>query len=198
MLNQEPEGAAEQKSRQREQAFVKSQGAYYEKQKWQSTTRNRKDTAVWIGTTDNSLRQTIGIGLSHFVISEKMEDKVPASKWPLASYAGDEGTVEDSCKNVLQRKLRCNLDDMKDPGHAMWNTCKGSLKKSGLWDHTGLMMLAWNAPHGPWAEDRRYREAFFFVLCVVTPFCTFVILCIFNVSMLEVCIYTQFHYNFNL
>ena len=25
-------------------------------------------------------------------------------------------------------------------------------------NHTALMMLCWNVPHGPWAEDVRYAE----------------------------------------
>ena len=90
-LNDEAEGEAEDKARKREQAFVQAQGSLHGKNKWHTTSRNRKDAAIWISTTDNSMRQTIGVGLSHFVVPPDGDEKQkPPLELPPASYAGDE------------------------------------------------------------------------------------------------------------
>ena len=80
-LNDEAEGEAEDKARKREQAFVQAQGSLHGKNKWHTTSRSRKDAVIWISTTDNSMRQTMGVGLSHFVVPPDGDEKNRKPHW---------------------------------------------------------------------------------------------------------------------
>ena len=99
-----------------------------------------------------------GVNLRHFQLPRKMEDRLSWFLWPLLSLATDQGSVDKCAKHFSQDSLVLNLDDVDDPGHCTWNDTKLACKAAQLWPHLTCMMIAWNVPHGPWSEDRRYGE----------------------------------------
>lgn len=125
---------------------------------WRPRKRHRKDAWYWLVCLDNQLRAGTGVGLAHFKQPASLSDRGPPLSWPLLSCATDQGSVEVSAINFCQQELKLNMDDCPDMGHGCWNDVKLALRRSGLMPHTSLMMLTWNVPHGPWAEDRRYGE----------------------------------------
>ena len=125
--------------------------------KMNAKKRHRKDTCLWIVDTDHCLRESTGIGLKHYQITE-LKRKTAWDTWPLLSYAGDQGPVEIAGVNALQSYCSINVDVLGDPGHGVWNDAKLAFQQCGLWNHVNLMILTWNVPHGPWSEDQRYSQ----------------------------------------
>ena len=107
---------------------------------------------------DNQLRQATGRGLKHFQQAADVRARGPWATWPLLSVSTDQGSVEEGAKHFAQQVLRLNLDGVADFAHGCWNDCKRALHLSGWWPFVGLMMVTWNVPHGPWAEDVRCSE----------------------------------------
>ena len=149
-----------EKRRDRQKAYVqKKRGQNLEKpEEWQSRKRHRKDTQVWLGQTDQQLQVSTGFGLKAFQLPEDPAERPPWDQWPLLSYAGDQGSKEECGKWALKSKYNLNFDEVPDLGHGVWNDCKLALKMAGHYSHVGLMMIAWNMRHGPWAEDARQME----------------------------------------
>lgn len=149
-----------EKRQERQQAYVlKKRGQQLDQpDAWQSRKRHRKDTQVWLAQTDQQLQASTGSGLKAFQLPADPAQRPPWDKWPLLSYAGDQGSKEECGKWALKTKFNVNFDEVPDPGHGVWNDCKLALRMAGHYSHVGLMMIAWNMRHGPWAEDARQKE----------------------------------------
>lgn len=144
---------------QRHSAWLrKRRGVEVDPKEWQPRKRHRKDVFTWLCQVDHQMVVSTGFGLGHFAIPGDLGDRPPWHEWPLASYAGDQGAVEESGKYVLKWKLRLNFDEVPDPNHGVHNDIKCGLKDSGHWGHVGLMMLTFNVCHGPYQEDSRFHE----------------------------------------
>ena len=58
----------------------------------------------------------------------------------------------------LQYEKKGNFDIVWDPSHGAWNDIKNSAKDANYLQFLLSLLLVWNLPHGPWAEDYRSSQ----------------------------------------
>jgi hypothetical protein len=63
---------------------------------WRVRTMHRKDIVGWLMQTEHQFIQTFGKSLSHFEIPKNPALRLHWSSWPLVSYSGDQGSVEEA------------------------------------------------------------------------------------------------------
>ena len=107
---------------------------------------------------DNQLRGATGVGLMHFSVPKKIADRQHWSLWPRLSASPDQGSEQVSAHNHWCYELSVNLDEAPDLSHGVHNDIKLSLKDSGMWVMTSLLMAAHNVLHGPYNMDQRFGE----------------------------------------
>lgn len=119
----------------------------------------RKKTFEWLLATNNQLKSA---GLEGWVSLSQESDlarrPVDASTWPSWTICPDQGSDSTAAINFLTRYACVNLDPTFCASHAAHNDSKLALKRSGLWPHQLLMVLAWRAWRGPWGSDDRFQE----------------------------------------
>ena len=84
----------------------------------------------------------------------------PATSWPLASLAPDNGPDIRAGKHYVTRAKHMNLNWDYTPGfnHGIWNAAKGALKSSKLWGHICTLLLMYWCRHGPFRQATRLSE----------------------------------------
>jgi hypothetical protein len=63
---------------------------------WRVRTRHRKYIVEWLMYTEHQFRQTFGVSMSHMEIPKDPALRLHWSSWPLVSYPGDQGSVEEA------------------------------------------------------------------------------------------------------
>ena len=119
----------------------------------------RKKTFEWLLATDNQLR-CVGLpGWQGLAVHPDPRQRGDPFSWPAPiTICPDQGADCCAAINFLSRELHLNLDPTFCASHAAHNDVKNSLKRSGLWPHQLLMVLAWRAWRGPWGSDDRFQE----------------------------------------
>lgn len=119
-------------------------------QSWRPRKRPRVKSFQAIRTLDNALALCCD-GL----LTWKPQPELPPLQRPFHTLVGDSGSENFALVQFLQRPMNLSIDFFPDPSHAVYRNFIAGLKASGLWPHTLMCMLAFNARHGPWCSDQR-------------------------------------------
>ena len=126
---------------------------------WRPRKRYRKAAHEWLISLDNQIRMGTSCGgLEHFQVPEDPQQRPPPLQWPLLQIASDRGLDGMAALSYIKKELNINCCDVPDPSHDVSNDVCLAIQRAGLWPHEVLMQATWNTPHGPWAEDTRYRQ----------------------------------------
>ena len=112
------------------------------------------------GGTEIADNQLKGVGLDGW--KGRMQDPDTKKRgcprtWPSWTICPDQGPDAVAAINFLTRVSSVNLDPAFCASHGAQNDIKLALKRSGLWAHQLLMVLAWRAWRGPWGSEDRFR-----------------------------------------
>lgn len=119
---------------------------------------NRIKSMQWAVCVDNILRQSMGVGLDHFRISEERK-KTSALSWPSLSIAPDQNGDGLCASHIFQfAKDKYVLDRTDDPSHGAWNDLKLACGDSNLMSHVMCMSIAYNSRFGPYNTGGRQVE----------------------------------------
>lgn len=82
----------------------------------------------------------------------------PWHEWPTLSVCWDQESVNLTSAHFLQYKVGACADIVYDAAHGAWNDIKGAARECALFPMLMSLMLVWNLPHGPWADDVRWSQ----------------------------------------
>lgn len=154
--------AAKDDVQNRSRAWLKRKGVE-EEQQWRPRKRHRKTAAQWLRDFDSLLQSSTGASLSHFQQAAPINERAPPMTWRGLSVACDMEASQHTAIMAAQRFFRLNIDYTPDPSHGAQRCILDALKKTGLLPYSMTTMLCRAIPHGPWAEDIRFRQA---ALCI--------------------------------
>ena len=152
----EDPSAAKQALAHRQVSWLKRKAG--EKQTWRPRKRHRVAACKWGQHLDQQVLISAGVGLKHFQQAEEPADRPAPWTWPRLSIAPDMGSDWFSMINALQGRFCFNVDVTYDPSHGVWDDIQHMLKMAGLGPWTILMMVVFNVPSGPWADDARFQQ----------------------------------------
>ena len=151
--------AALEKTRERMQSFLAG-----DREAFRAAPKKRVRVAAarLAGALDNAMEIGIGQGLGKFnlgVPEEGRDDPDPWT-WNRLMLAGDQGPDNVACIHALlySPAWRINLVPFWDFSHGVWNDWRAALKQIGRWPWLLLSIVCFNAPHGPWCENRFYMD----------------------------------------
>lgn len=122
--------------------------------------RHRTKAFEVLNATDNILKRVGGMeeGWLALRISEEAQAGDPVS-WPLVHWDSDHGSEIVSAISYLQYGLRLNLIPTFDPPHGCHDDFTNTLRVSGNWCYSLLIMVAWNLLYAPFDSGARHVAA---------------------------------------
>lgn len=100
--------------------------------------------------------KTVGLpGLIHFCRPQVSEHW---ASWPLLSLNFDQASVNVCTAHYIQYRLGGHVDVVYDMSHSAWNSVKAAARASGYMGFMLSLLLVFNIPHGPWADDLRSSQ----------------------------------------
>lgn len=97
-------------------------------------------------------------GLEQYRQSLRIEDRQDASLWPRLTISLDQESSGICGVQFLERVCSMNIEKFWDFSHSNWRDIICALKSVSLWGHCLLALIAYNVPHGPWADDMRLSQ----------------------------------------
>ena len=122
---------------------------------WRPPKRYRVSSYKNLISLDHQLN-TVGLsGLSHF----KRPDwsVVPWHEYPMGTICWDQESSNLTCAHWLWHEKAC-IDFQWDASHGAWNDVKAMARDSNYFGFLLGLLLVWNLPHGPWADDLRSSQ----------------------------------------
>jgi hypothetical protein len=128
---------------------------------WRPRKKRRVKSSSWVSAVDAQLRLASDHALNLDVLVQPADKKrrKSAFEWPSATCTMDQGPDGLCAMNWLWRECGANFDAVYDFSHLVSNSWKGGLNQSGMMAFHRLMVVAWNARHGPWEEGVRWGQA---------------------------------------
>lgn len=123
--------------------------------------RHTKASVEWLLCMENGLKQSTfpDFTWEYLMLAEDIAQRDPDPlMWPRLSLASDQGPDVCCAVNYLLRARTANVDWYPDDSHGVKNDMKATLRESGLWRWSLLMMAAMNAPHSPFWENMRFQQ----------------------------------------
>jgi hypothetical protein len=97
-------------------------------------------------------------GLAAFQVPEEEASRKNPRLWPCLQVSPDQGSDGLCALNCLARAKGVNVDVAFDPSHGCHRDVIAIIKQADLWQHELLIMLSWNARHGPWMSKARAEQ----------------------------------------
>lgn len=145
-----------EQQRKRQRAWVERQAEGYRPKK-----RHRVSSHEWLVCIEQQLKESTDHGSwKYFTQPEQISDRHPMPEtWPSLSIAGDMDAPQLCPISFLVRRMNTNVEFLNDPSHGAWRDVGRALSDTNLTAFMKLLMVAENIPHGPWAEDVRWKQA---------------------------------------
>lgn len=98
-------------------------------------------------------------GIKHFEVPAVVSELRPPGEWPRLSIAPDQAGDGLGAYHFLTRGKTFNLDMVFDFSHGVNNDTWLCIEGLGLRGLVMQFLVAFNCPHGLWAEDTRYAQS---------------------------------------
>lgn len=143
--------------RKRQRSFLKMSLDVQKKGRadWRPPKRYRLGSYKNLVTIDSQLCNLGLPGLGHYV---KDWDTEPWETWPILTMCLDQESTNLASVHWLMYNQGAAIDPQWDPNHGAWNDVKCAAKASGYMAFLLGLMVVWNLPHGPWADDMRSAQ----------------------------------------
>ena len=152
-----PPEAALAASRDRQRAWLGRKRSRPGTRGWVPRKRHRVATSKFCWSTEHQLELS-NLSFNDLRLPDEPADRPPPKDWKRGSMAVDQGSDGVCAGNYLMRGLNLVLDCTYDISHGVHRDVICMLKQCGLWVWATLMLVAFNVPTGPYAEDQRYKQ----------------------------------------
>lgn len=151
--------AAQTQCRKRQRAWLLKScevaGSSRKRFSWRPAKRFRTGAFKNLTALDHQMK-IVGLpGLTHFCTPQTSQHW---ASWPLLSLNFDQESVNVCSAHYIQYHLRGHVDIVYDMSHSAWNSVKAAVRASGYMGLMLSMLLVFNIPHGPWADDLRSSQ----------------------------------------